>query len=174
MKSSDFIYQIGSRIHRSNDMWTRCLVGWTAFSFLMCPQALIWKIHFAFFSMATYARIRDKGMEPTLDEVAFFDKIFANEKLSELFNPNTFHVIDFDQEWDSGFENPYTPEYDSTMARFFNADTNTTTGLYKIGDVESGATMTVHFKTIPYANNKFNFTEPFLIVDMCAEVNHNG
>ena len=174
MRASDYCYQIFSRLHRSNDGWTRCLLGWTAFSFLMMPQAMIWKIHFAFFGMATAARIRDKGAEPTLDEVAFFDKIFANEKLSQYFNPKTFHVIDYDQEWDEGYSNPYTPEYNSATARFFNADTNSTTGLYKIGDVESGATMTVSFKTMAYANNKYNFSEPFLILDMKADVSANG
>ena len=51
---------------------------------------------------------------------------------------------------------------------------NTTTGRYKIGDVESGAMMTLHFKTMPYSNNKYYYTEPFLIYDMWAEVSHNG
>jgi len=175
MRADDYFYQMFARLHRSNDMWTRCLLGWTAFSFLMMPQALIWKIHFGFFTLVTGSRIRDKGAEPTIDEIAFFDKIFGNEKLSELFTPQTFHVIDYDQEWDEGFTNPHTsPEYSSNLARFFNADTNSTTGMYKIGDVESGATMTVHFKTMAYANNKYNFTEPFLVYDMCAEVAHNG
>ena len=51
---------------------------------------------------------------------------------------------------------------------------NTTTGRYKIGDVESGAIMTLHFRTMPYSNNKYYFTEPFLIYDMWAEISHNG
>ena len=34
--------------------------------------------------------------------------------------------------------------------------------------------MTLHFKTMPYSNNKYNFTEPFLVYDMWAEVSHNG
>jgi len=46
--------------------------------------------------------------------------------------------------------------------------------MYKIGDVESGAMMTINFKTMPYANNKYNFTEPFLIYDMKADVVHDG
>ena len=46
--------------------------------------------------------------------------------------------------------------------------------MYKFGDVESGATMTLRFKTMPFANNKYNFTEPFLIYDMYADVSHNG
>jgi len=82
MRLSDYLYQITSRIGRSNDGWTRCLVGWTAFSFMMIPQALIWKIHFGFFSMCTLSRIRDKGAEPTIDEILVLDTVFANEKLS--------------------------------------------------------------------------------------------
>jgi len=46
--------------------------------------------------------------------------------------------------------------------------------MYKIGDVESGAMMTINFKTMPFANNKYHFTEPFLIYDMHANVTHNG
>ena len=174
MRLSDYLYQIHCRLHRSNDGWTRCLVGWSAFSFLMIPQALIWKIHFAFFTTATIARIRDKGMEPTLDEIALLDKVFANEKLASLFTPETYHVIDYDQEWDEGYSNPYLPEYKTNTARFFNADTNSTTGMYKIGDVESGASMTLKFKTMPYSNNKYHFSEPFLVYDLYAEVAHNG
>ena len=46
--------------------------------------------------------------------------------------------------------------------------------MYKLGDVESGAMMTINFKTMPFANNKYHFTEPFLIYDMTAEVSHEG
>jgi hypothetical protein len=46
--------------------------------------------------------------------------------------------------------------------------------MYKFGDVDSGAMMTLHYKTMPYSNNKYHFTEPFLIYDMYAEVTHNG
>jgi hypothetical protein len=124
--------------------------------------------------MATLARIRDKGAEPTIDEVWILDQIFKHEKISKLFTPTTYHVIDYDQSWDSGRESPYFPEYRTPMAKFFNTDTNTTTGHYKFGDVESGATMTLHFKTMPFSNNKYNFTEPFLVYDLWAEINHNG
>jgi hypothetical protein len=172
MRAADWLYQIGARLNRSNDAWTRCLIGYSAFAFLMTPHALIWKIHFTFFTMATLARIRDKGAEPTVDEIHILDTIFANENLKALFTPETYHVIDFDQEFDTGRTNPYFPEYLTTAAKFFNADTGSTTGMYKFGDVESGAMMTLHFKTMPYSNNKYNFTEPFLIYDMYADVTH--
>jgi len=96
LRLGDYMHQIGHRFHRSNDGWTRFLVGYTGFCFLMMPQALIWKIHFAFFSLATLTRIRDKGAEPTIDEINVLDTIFKNEKLSALFTPTTYHVIDFD------------------------------------------------------------------------------
>ena len=96
LRAGDYLHQIGHRFHRSNDGWTRFLVGYTGFCFLMMPQAFIWKIHFAFFTMATLTRIRDKGAEPTIDEINVLDTIFKNEKLSELFTPTTYHVIDYD------------------------------------------------------------------------------
>ena len=34
--------------------------------------------------------------------------------------------------------------------------------------------MTLHFRTMPFANNKYNYTEPFMIYDTYAEVTHNG
>ena len=100
--------------------------------------------------------------------------MFKNEKLNKLFSPTTYHIMDFDQEWEEGRTNPYFPEYRTPVAKFFNADMNTTTGRYKFGDIESGAMMTLHFKTMPFSNNKYNFTEPFMVYDMYAEVTHNG
>jgi len=174
LRAADTVYQIASRLHRSNDGWTRLLSGYTLFTLFMGPQALIWKMHFAFFSMALYARVRDKGAEPTVDEIYLLDTIFNNEKLASLFSPKSYHIIDYDQEWDEGRVHPYFPEYTATAAKFFNADTNSTTGMYKLGDVDSGAMMTLNFKTMAYSNNKYNFTEPFLVYDLYAEVTHNG
>ena len=141
---------------------------------MMFNQALIWKFHFFTFALTTAARIRDKGAEPTMDEIWVLDTIFANEKLRKYFSPRTYHVIDYDQEWDEGLDNPYFPEYRTPAARFFNNDTNCTTGRYKFGDLESGATMTLHFKTMPFANNRYYFSEPFMVYDMWAEVQADG
>jgi hypothetical protein len=174
MRAGDYLYQIGSRLHRSNDAWTRCLLGWTSFSFLMASQALVWKLHFIIGSLTLASRIRDKGFEPVMDEIHVLDTVFANEKLSQLFTPTSYHIIDYDQEWDSGRSNPYFPEMRTKTAQFFNADSNTTTGMYKFGDVESGATMTLDYKTMPYSTNKYEFSEPFLIYDMFATVSHDG
>lgn len=173
-RGGDYLYQIYNRLHRSNDGWTRTMLAYCAFSFMMFNQALIWKIHLAFFGAAAAARIRDKGAEPTVDEIAVLDTVFKNEKIRSLFSPETYHVLDFDQEWDQGRENPMFPEYRTSAAKFFNSDCNTSTGKYEFGDVDSGAMMTLHFKTMPYSNNKYNFSEPFLIYDMWAEIKHDG
>ena len=87
MRAGDYLYQIANRLHRSNDGWSRTLFGYTAFSFLMASQALVWKVHFAFGTLALLSRVRDKGMEPTIDEINVLDTIFANEKISQLFSP---------------------------------------------------------------------------------------
>ena len=82
--------------------------------------------------------------------------------------------MDYDQEFDHGTDDKNFSEYSTPIAKYFNVDCNTTTGMYKFGDLESGAMMTVHFKTMPFSNNKYYFTEPFLVYDMYAEVNHRG
>ena len=132
------------------------------------------QFHFVFFSLVTATRIRDRGMEPQIDEIYVLDTLFKNDKVKEFFTPETYHVIDYNQEWEQGRENPLFPEYRASLAKFFNADSNTTTGSYKLGDVETGALMTVNFKTMPYANNKYNLSEPFLIYDLKASITHEG
>jgi len=174
MRFADYMYQTWCRLHRSNDGWTRLLLSYTTFSFLMTSQAFIWKLHFLAGTTFLLARIRDKGAEPTVDEIHILDTIFANESLNKLFTPETYHIIDYDQEWDEGRTNALFPEFNQPQNKFFNADTCTTTGLYKFGDVESGAMMTLDFKTMPYANNKYHFSEPFLIYDLKANITHNG
>lgn len=77
-------------------------------------------------------------------------------------------------EYDKGLENAYFPEFRTRLARFFNTDTNTTTGFYKFGDLETGAIVTAHFKTMPYSANQYWYSEPFLVYDMVAEISCNG
>ncbi len=77
-------------------------------------------------------------------------------------------------EYDKGLENPYFPEFRTRLAKFFNTDTNTTTGFYKFGDLETGAIVTVHFKTMPYSANQYWYSEPFLVYDMVVEISCNG
>ena len=63
---------------------------------MMLAQGPLWKLHFAFFTLMTASRIRDKGAEPTIDEVAVLDTVFKNEKLRGLFSPETYHIMDYD------------------------------------------------------------------------------
>lgn len=49
-RAHDYTYQIFKRLHRSNDGWTRTLVAYTTFCFLMAHQALFWKMHLFFFT----------------------------------------------------------------------------------------------------------------------------
>ncbi len=172
-RGGDYLYQIYSRLYRSNDGWTRTLAAYTGFTFMMFNQALIWKIHFFFFLATTLARVRDRGAEPTVDEIWMLDQLFASEKLNKYFKPESYHVIDYEQQWDTE-KSAYFPEYKTPVAKFFNVDCNTSTGFFKMGDVATGAMMTLHFKTMPYSNCKYAFTEPFLVYDMYAEVSHKG
>lgn len=77
-------------------------------------------------------------------------------------------------EYDKEIENPLFPQFNTSLARLFNTDTNTTTGVMKLGDVETGSIVTVNFKTMPYSANQFSYSDPFLVYDMTAEVNNNG
>ena len=51
--------------------------------------------------------------------------------------------MDYDLEYDEGYpcENKF-PEFKNKLWRFFNNDTHMTTGHFKFGDLDSGATMT--------------------------------
>lgn len=77
-------------------------------------------------------------------------------------------------EFDKGRENPLFPQYSTKLARFFNADTNCTTGWMKLGDLETGALVTVNFKTMPYSANQFFWSDPFLVYDLVVEITHKG
>lgn len=76
MRAADYLYTIGTNAHRSNDGWSRTLAAYSAFSFMMASQAAIWKIHCCVSTLALLARIRDKGAEPTVDEVNVLDQVF--------------------------------------------------------------------------------------------------
>ena len=77
-------------------------------------------------------------------------------------------------EYDKGLDNPYFPEYKTRLSRFFNVDTNTCTGFMKFGDLETGAIVTCHFKTMPTSANQYYYSDPFHVYDMVVEVANNG
>lgn len=77
-------------------------------------------------------------------------------------------------EFDKGLENPLFPEFKKPLAKFFNADTGCCTGVMKLGDVETGSLVDVHFKTMPYSANQFTYADPFFVYDMKVETNRKG
>jgi hypothetical protein len=98
-----------------------------------------------FFPLAMfYTRLRDKCIDPDIKEMWLRDFIHQNAELSKLFKPESIHVLDNDIEWDAGYpcEKKF-PEFKNKFWRFFNSDTHMTTGFFKFGDLESGATMTL-------------------------------
>ena len=125
-------------------------------------------------SLAWYYRVRDKCSHPDVDELEIKDHLYANETVSKYFNDLTSYVIDHGQDYDK-FNIEDHPEYSkSTLAKVFNVDANTTTGFFKMCDVESDARMTVHFKTMPWSDQKYMCSHPFLICDLWAEINCKG
>ena len=77
-------------------------------------------------------------------------------------------------EYDEAYDTNLFPSFNTPLARFFNTDTNTTKGFMKLGDLETGAKITVHFKTMPYSANQFMYSDPFLVYDMVVEINNKG
>ena len=98
-----------------------------------------------FFPLAmAYTRLRDKCIDPDIKEMWIRDMVHQNAELGKLFKPESIHILDHDIEWDAGYpcEKKF-PEFKNTFWRFFNSDTHMTTGFFKFGDLESGATMTL-------------------------------
>jgi hypothetical protein len=123
---------------------------------------------------ASIARTLSKTEEPHLDEIWLRDLLLKHEVVGKYLKFSTHHVIDMNMEYDQGLENPYFPEFRTRLAKFFNSDTNTTTGFYKFGDLETGAIVTAHFKTMPYSANQYWYSDPFLVYDLLVEIQHNG
>lgn len=122
-----------------------------------------------------YVRIRDRTYDPDFKETYLRDMIYKNKEISELFNEETIHVLDYDCEYDTTIDTEKFPEYNNKTWRFFNTDTSMATGHFKFGDLDSGAVMTLKFKTMP-APGKFRYQvgEPFYFYDLRADIVHNG
>jgi hypothetical protein len=67
--------------------------------------------------------------------------IYKVPEINKYFNEETIHVLDYSCEYDREIDEVKFPEFKNKLWRFFNADTSFTTGHFKFGDVESGATM---------------------------------
>jgi hypothetical protein len=122
-----------------------------------------------------YTRIRDRTLDPDFKETYLRDMIYKYPEITEYFNEETIHVMDYECEYDREIDLVKFPEYTNKVWNFFNTDTGMTTGFFKFGDVESGATMTLSFKTMP-ASGRFRYQvgEPYYFYDLRAHIVHKG
>jgi hypothetical protein len=122
-----------------------------------------------------YVRVRDRTADPDFKETYLRDMIYKNPEIAQLFNEESIHVLDYECEYDKTIDYEKFPEYNNRTWQFFNTDTSMSTGHFKFGDLESGATMNLKFKTMP-APGKFRYQvgEPFYFYDLRADVVHNG
>jgi hypothetical protein len=123
---------------------------------------------------AWFYRVRDKTMHPEFDEAGIKDLLYANETVKKYFHDQTSYVIDQYQEYDKFNLEAHAAYGKSPLARFFNVDCNTTTGYLKMCDVESDARMTINFKTMPWSDEKFKCSYPFLFTELTVEINCKG
>lgn len=101
--------------------------------------------------------------------------IYNNPEFAEHFNEETLHVMDYDCEYDTEIDLKKFPEYNNSVWKFFNTDTSMTTGHFKFGDVESGATCSLEFKTMPVGGKfRYQVGEPFYFYDLRAHIVHKG
>ena len=101
------------------------------------------------------------------------DYLLKHDKLKNVLTFDGHYVIDYDMEFDKGV-NALFPEYNTRLAKFFNVDSNTCSGFMKFGDLETGAIVTAHFKTMPISGNQYWYSDPYLVYDMTLEIVHNG
>ena len=81
--------------------------------------------------------------------------IYKVPEITEFFKEETIHVMDYDCEYDTTIDKEKFPEFNNKVWQFFNADTSMTTGHFKFGDVESGATMLLKVRIKKYFLENF-------------------
>jgi hypothetical protein len=133
------------RSHRLTDPFQKYVLPATAiFFFQFWHLGLGFKAWTILPSMLWYTRMRDKTLDPDFKETYLREMMYNNPEIAKLFNEETIHVLDYDCEYDKGYpDEKKFPEFKNKLWRFFNSDTHMTTGFFKFGDVESGATMTL-------------------------------
>lgn len=164
------------RIHRIGDPFTcRLLPGF----FLLCSVMAQQHFMFGFMQLTTlgalWIRWRDRTADPEIEETYLRAMLEANPRISQLFNVNTMHVLDFDCEFQPFPETDEFPEFENKYFRFFNTDGNMTKGHFVFGDLETNATMLLTFETMPVVGRgRFTLGEPFYYFDVKAKITHRG
>jgi len=165
------------RKHRCYDTFQiYCIPGFSLFMYQFNHLALGFKWLTVVPWLLFYTRLRDRTLDPDMKETYLRDMMYRNPVVAKYFKEDTIHVIDYDMEYVNGFLCPEKfPEYNNKIFRFFNTDTSQTEGHFKFGDVETGATMLLKFKTMP-APGRFRYQvgEPFFFYDLRAEINYKG
>jgi len=165
------------RRNRMFDPFTVYFLPGISLAFYQC-----WDIAFGFKVLTLmpwfllYTRLRDRTLDPDFKETYLRDMIYKNEKITKLFKEETIHVLDYNCEYIPGYPDiEKFPEYKNKTWRFFNTDSGMTEGNFKFGDVDSGATMNLKFKTMPVPGKfRYQVGEPFYFYDLRAEINNNG
>lgn len=122
-----------------------------------------------------WIRWRDRTVDPEIEETFLRTIMEKNERISELFDVTTMHVLDYDCEYQGIPDREEFPEFENKFFKFFNNDSNMTKGFFVFGDLESNATMKLTFETMPViGTSRFAMGEPFYFFDVSAEINHNG
>lgn len=168
---------VWDRRHRCFDKFNVYLLPFSSvLMFQFTHLALGFKVLSVLPWMLMYTRIRDRTLDPDFKETYLRDMLYNNAEITKYFNEETIHVMDYDFEYDVGFPNAEKfPEFNNKVFRFFNTDTSMCTGFFKFGDVESGAIMTLEFKTMPIAGKyRYQVGEPFYFYDLRAKIVHNG
>jgi hypothetical protein len=164
----DFLYRVFPSLktiyHRSeryqDPFQIVFLPSFTIFFYQFWDLALGFKGLSLLSAMLFWTRIRDRVVDPDVNEVHLRDIIHQNAELGALFIAETIHLLDYDLEYDTGMpcEKKF-PEFKNTFFRLFNKDTHMTTGFYKFGDLDSGATMNLKVREVIFRSKQCPSTE---------------
>ena len=98
--------------------------------------------------------------------------LYKNEEITKHFSEETMHILDYDCEFDKGMPCAEKfPEFKNRVFKFFNNDTSMASGMFKMGDVESNATMSLKYKTMPIPGKyRYQVGEPYYFYDLRGNI----
>ena len=62
-----------------------------------------------------YTRIRDRTYDPDIKETYLRDLLYKTPEISNLFKEETINVLDYDLEFDKGFNTEKFPEFNNRV-----------------------------------------------------------